>query len=424
MTRNILQILEILTYLYCFASLYGQKMKYNIYTVVFTVLQLVLMEGINEYGFPQYLVSLSYILMFVYCILNYKKTIRYALINCAISVILVGVMQLLFYMGISLFYIDNYSDNQLIVELLISIMCYVVVRLLYRKVQLIKISEFFAKRDKLLLAIGIFVLLALGSQIWEMKQKQVLRAEICVPIVYFILLFSILIWEWQKSKTDAERRTIQLEMNSLYYSGYENLIQSVREKQYDFKNHINAIYGMLFSINDYQKLVDSERKYIETIMTQLEPISLLTLVENPLIAGFLSEKIQSIKNKEIPIRWDCKLKETSLTIPEYCMVEMMGILIDNAFDEAQLLGNDAEINVELSEDDDHIKFLVCNTCTENALQNMSQFFVPGYSSKGKNRGIGLTKLKNMTGRVNGKIIISEGTIRDKKAINMGIYIPK
>ena len=35
MTRNILQILEILTYLYCFASLYGQKMKYNIYTVVF-----------------------------------------------------------------------------------------------------------------------------------------------------------------------------------------------------------------------------------------------------------------------------------------------------------------------------------------------------------------------------------------------------
>ena len=55
---------------------------------------------------------------------------------------------------------------------------------------------------------------------------------------------------------------------------------------------------------------------------------------------------------------------------------------------------------------------------------MSQFFVPGYSSKGKNRGIGLTKLKNMTGRVNGKIIISEGTIRDKKAINMGIYIPK
>lgn len=30
----------------------------------------------------------------------------------------------------------------------------------------------------------------------------------------------------------------------------------------------------------------------------------------------------------------------------------------------------------------------------------------------------------MTGRVNGKIIISEGTIRDKKAINMGIYIPK
>lgn len=210
MTRNILQILEILTYLYCFASLYGQKMKYNIYTVVFTVLQLVLMEGINEYGFPQYLVSLSYILMFVYCILNYKKTIRYALINCAISVILVGVMQLLFYMGISLFYIDNYSDNQLIVELLISIMCYVVVRLLYRKVQLIKISEFFAKRDKLLLAIGIFVLLALGSQIWEMKQKQVLRAEICVPIVYFILLFSILIWEWQKSKTDAERRTIQL----------------------------------------------------------------------------------------------------------------------------------------------------------------------------------------------------------------------
>ncbi len=92
-----LELFETLAYLYCFAATYGKKMKYNIYVVIFVVAQLFLMTGMNDYGFPKYLISLSYALMFTYCILNYKSSIVQAVINVVLSVLIMGIIQVLVY---------------------------------------------------------------------------------------------------------------------------------------------------------------------------------------------------------------------------------------------------------------------------------------------------------------------------------------
>lgn len=55
MVRNILELLEILSLLYAFATVYGEKLEYNIKVVLFLVTQIVLMIGLNDYGFPNIL---------------------------------------------------------------------------------------------------------------------------------------------------------------------------------------------------------------------------------------------------------------------------------------------------------------------------------------------------------------------------------
>lgn len=51
MVRDIMGLMEILSFLYMVAAVYNVKMKYNIYTVVFIVLELFLLSGMNNYGF-------------------------------------------------------------------------------------------------------------------------------------------------------------------------------------------------------------------------------------------------------------------------------------------------------------------------------------------------------------------------------------
>ena len=55
MVRNILELLEILSILYAFSAIYRKKLEYNIQEVVFIVAEIVLMIGINDYGYPRYL---------------------------------------------------------------------------------------------------------------------------------------------------------------------------------------------------------------------------------------------------------------------------------------------------------------------------------------------------------------------------------
>lgn len=126
----------------------------------------------------------------------------------------------------------------------------------------------------------------------------------------------LLLIEWQKTKADAEKRKIQLEMNNYYYDTYKVLISSIRDKQHDFKNHINAIRGMLYTTQNFYQLKKEEEEYLNDIMTEIQEIPLITMIENPLISGFISVKIQEAKSKGIEVTHYCRYPDVTIKIPE------------------------------------------------------------------------------------------------------------
>ena len=217
-----------------------------------------------------------------------------------------------------------------------------------------------------------------------------------------------MIWEWQKTRSESEKRKVQLELNRIYYEAYEGLIQSIRERQHDFKNHLNALEGMIYSIDNYDELVLEQKKYLQSIMGELEPARLLTLIENPLIAGFLNYKVSKAQEMGITTRYHCVLQKRDMGIPEFKLIEMMGILLDNAIEELSSESiADRVLVIELMVEDNIMKFAVSNSYENNNNLDVSKIFENGYSSKGNGRGIGLSKLKHMMKDNNGEIAVSQ-----------------
>ncbi len=418
MVRNAIRLMEILSFLYMVAAVYNVKMKYNIYSVVLVVLELLLLTGINNLGFSSYFLGFSYLLMFIYCLVNYKSSIKRTIVNFVIASVSVSLIEVLCYIAIS--FIDmKFTITVQQKELGTSILYFIIIILLGSKLRLQEISDFFLKRNKLLYITGIFILIILANQMLGIKKEKYIDGKYGFSIVCFALLLILLIWEWQKTRSESEKRKTQLELNRIYYEAYEGLIQSIRERQHDFKNHLTALEGMIYSIDNYDELILEQKKYVRSIMGELDSTRLLTLVENPLIAGFLNYKVSKAQEMGITIRYHCVLQKRELRIPEFKLIEMMGILLDNAIEELSS-GNITNkiLIIELLVENNVMKFSVTNSYEDTISLDVSKIFENGYSSKGRGRGIGLSKLKKMLIDNNGEITVSQEVFENMSVLKM------
>lgn len=407
MVKDIMGLMEILSFLYMVAAVYNVKMKYNIYTAVFIVLELFLLSGMNNYGFPSYLLVFSYLLMFIYCLINYEASLKETIVNGVLVVIGISMVQMLCYFVVSSVDI-KFSLTVQQKEMTVSILYFMIVLAFSRKMYLPEISAFFIKRNVLLYTVGGFILVILGSQLWGIKKENFIDGKYILSATFFVLFLILMIWEWQKTRSESEKRKVQLELNRIYYEAYEGLIQSIRERQHDFKNHLNALEGMIYSIDNYDELVLEQKKYLQSIMGELEPARLLTLIENPLIAGFLNYKVSKAQEMGITTRYHCVLQKRDMGIPEFKLIEMMGILLDNAIEELSSESiADRVLVIELMVEDNIMKFAVSNSYENNNNLDVLKIFENGYSSKGNGRGIGLSKLKHMMKDNNGEIAVSQ-----------------
>ncbi len=422
MVRNLLPLFEILSILYGLAAVYGTKLKYNIYVVIFIVAEMVLMIGINDYGIPKYFITLSYALMLVYCWINYKISVINTLINIFITAIVLGVLQLLVYSILVILFKDN-DINNLKWEIIVLAVNLVIVILGIPKLHLERLAEFLSRKQWMTILIGVVVVAIFGVQLWKIKQGSSITGEDLLFTVYFYILLFLLLIEWQKTRLDAEKRKVQLEINKLYYDTYEELIMSIRKKQHDFNNHINAIQGILYTAVSYEELRDQEEKYLNEITQEHQQISILTKVENPLIAGFLTVKIQEAERKGINIEHNCIFPKAKINIPEYQLIEMMGILLDNAIEAVEQMDTGKQIQIQLLMAEGIASFSVTNTYLVSNVKDISKFFTKGYSTKGDNRGIGLYKLKEMIQKQKGEISLLEERIGEQKAIRMEMILP-
>lgn len=188
MIRNIKNLLELFAYLYCLAELFGKKLKISIHLVIFIILALFLEVGINDYGFPVYLSSFSYIGMFLYALIYYGESIKLTLVNSFLAAALVAILQLLVLFPMYYLFFVRY-ENIDINELLINIICFLVMVFCSYKVKLKRISNFFIRRNKLIIGATILIFLGFVIKSFQIKNTGDIYGEVYIQIIYFFFIF-------------------------------------------------------------------------------------------------------------------------------------------------------------------------------------------------------------------------------------------
>lgn len=422
MISSIKIVVELFAYLYCLAGLFGKKFRLSIHAMILMVLDLFVLTGINKYGFPEYLRSLVYIGMFMYGLLYYKESIKVTLVNTALAAAIVTALQLIFCFPLYYALILGFKHIE-IFELLINVFVAIVIIVFINKVSVDKISYFFLKRNKLIVIIATLALVGLAVNLYKIKKIGVFLGEEYIQLIYFLFLVGFTLNEWQKSRMDAEKRKMQLEMHDLYYGAYDQLIMLIRERQHDMKNHINAILSMIHTTDNYEELVVKQQEYCGYVLKQNEKTKLLLSSGNPLITGFIYSKMQEAEGKGISVDYSIGIKK-NIEFPEYELVEMMGILLDNAIEALEKSEVEKkQIYISIKENGTKIDCIVGNTHI-GVTEKIDKIFERGYSSKGENRGIGLAKLKSMVHERKGNLIVSNEVYHENNYLLFEISLPK
>lgn len=428
MIENIADIVELFALLYCMSELFGKKLKINIYVVVLSIIAMFLLSLINDYDYPKYLIWILYICIFIYALSYFGDGIKRAFINYFLTTVIIAAIQLIVFIPLYFIYYEKYEETN-INELLINIVCFILIVLCSHIIKFKKISDFFAKRNRLVIGISLLILVCIVMNALKMKYVGDIAVESYVQLMFFLFIFAFVIYEWQKSRTDVEKKKTQLEINNLYYDAYDQLIMLVRERQHDMKNHISTILSMIYTTDAHDELVAKQTEYCQHVMNISDKTKLVLSIPNPLIAGFLYSKIQEAERMGIEFEYHIDIPKTMVVMPEYELVEMAGILIDNAI-EALCYGENVDvkpninkINVSMKESDECLELTVANTSDYFEDDMTEYFFEAGYSSKGKGRGIGLHKLKRMVSEKTGDIIVSNEKYDNINFLQFSVIIP-
>ena len=144
-------------------------------------------------------------------------------------------------------------------------------------------------------------------------------------------------------------------------------------------------------------------------------------IDNKVIAGFIYSKFKLAKLKKITLNVAINAKLNNIPIEEYEIIEVLGILIDNAI-EASFYKE--VIYLEINKNDDNLEILVRNAYEYISNTQFSKMFELGYSTKSKNsRGYGLYNVKNIVQGNKGNILFYNSTINNLNYLTIGISIP-
>lgn len=198
-------------------------------------------------------------------------------------------------------------------------------------------------------------------------------------------------------------RNITLLIDDL--SGTKYLVDSMRANNHDFTNKLHVILGLI-QIGEYDKAIS----YIENIsIIQRETISqIMHAINNSSFAALLIGKIARASecNVKFILKEGSVYKDSDYKIPSDALVTICGNLIDNAIDAMNMTeeGCDAKVltfgvftrpgAVLITVDD--------NGCGISK-ENMPHLFDKGFSTKGRNRGVGLHHIKQLVESLGGEI---------------------
>lgn len=407
---SIISFLDFLAYLIISSKLIGDRIivseRKNLISLLVLMMAFSLIMGvagvtvIEKYSF---IVGIILSVMLLYSV--YKKGLKETLYTYLISTIIILIVQFLVMsmllalrIDISFEFEEGLLAYVLILPILILINKFAPLNLLFKFVQ--DKNRIFTT---LILNMFIVVIAILIYRYIEMEQF--LRNVLIIPILSIGLLFVNLVIIRDGLRNEYEEK--MLNVYEKYLPIIDDLMKELRARQHEFDNHIQAINMISVTDKDPESIKGSMKRYVKDL-DKNNDLNKLIKLNDKILAGFLYNK--SIKAKEYCIDFQIEIKDYGFktNLKDYELIEVLGNLIDNAFDSGV---TNNRVILEINKEGNMGIIEVKNKHPYLSNGMISKIFTPGYSTKNlDNHGYGLTNITKILKRNNGQISVENKII--------------
>ena len=365
------------------------------------------------YYFSYYIFNIFIILTIIIpiLILLKRKNVKFNLFNLTFTIVYTTAL---------------YKTSELIVTfvytilnttVLINIMDMIVFFILtfvFSKIFKINLNSFTKQESsivyKLLLFISVFILvfynfLGINSVI---KRDDIPLYYMSISVItFFFILFIFISSSLLKNlhiKIEVEAERQKLEQQKKYIEALERNNNEIRKFKHDFNNIILGLEGYITNNEvDNIKLLDYFYNNIKDFNTKIDldniVLSHLNNIKVLSIKNLLTSKIISAQNNDFKVNICIEDEIDDFYVNEMQLSRVLGIFLDNSLEAGLELDNNRFLELIILKVNKTIAIQITNTFKNNNL-DMDKINESGYSSKGENRGIGLSSANDIISKHN------------------------
>ncbi|WP_373809071.1 sensor histidine kinase [Streptococcus ferus] len=228
--------------------------------------------------------------------------------------------------------------------------------------------------------------------------SQIQKAVVAFYLILFFILIAILDRHIKRELQMELLKQKEEQMKSLsqYSSHIEELYKEIRSFRHDY---INILTSLRLGIEN-RDLPGIEKIYhqvLEKTEKQMQnnryDFGHLMNLKNEALKSVLSAKILEAQNKGIAVGLEIPEIIETFSIEPLDLITIVSIMCDNAI-EAAFESSSPEITLALFEQRNALVFIIQNTTKEERIE-VNKIFNEGYSTKGQDRGLGLTTVKRI-----------------------------
>ena len=243
-----------------------------------------------------------------------------------------------------------------------------------------------------------FIILYLYSKVQTVNISSLkIYGLIFIGIIIFFIALIIIISRYTLRELRYRRNMEEIETYYEYTLQIESINNEMRKFRHDYVNILTTMSEYIRE-NDMDGLKTYFNDNIVPMKDNLQMNSIKINGTDNLkvraIKGLITTKILQAQEKNIPISIEVPELIDHIEMNTVDLSRIIGIIIDNAIEASEEL-EDALIRIAFINVETSVMFIVMNKCKED-MPKIHELFQDSFSTKGDNRGLGLTTLKEIT----------------------------
>ena len=418
----VMWLVEILLILYCVHCVFEQSFKWKGITIIIILFDISLMFLIWIEIISVKAKSIIYILLFIYCKVNFKKSVLTTIARFAIGIMVSAFFQLLG--GFIGSFWREYIEKEVILMLMVNMLSFTIALFVLNIIGIRSKREHVEynckKWKNVIILCGATTFLLIVDYHQQGQTKT----------IYYIIYLGFCIYVFLRHRNNEikrleyEKRILEVDVKKTYEEAYQQLMQDVRKRQHDFKNQLSVLYSMHLTSDSMEELIEKQAKYGEVLLRESRYDSILTGCNNETLAGYLYYKFKEMEQHEIHVEYKISVDKGESVFFLHEFIEIMGILVTNAAESYEGKCSNKIVKIEIIECENEITLLVSNQAEYISGEDFCKMLSYGYSTKGEGRGEGLPRVQELCCREAADIILNNRVMGDDNWVEITLVIPK